>query len=163
ITVGEVIYGALRSQRAERLMDRLDREVWPNYRILDFDLQAAREYGRLRAELEARGVSVAEPDLRIAAIATARGLGVVTRKTPDTSSMFRGLRWRTGCLGGHGQSRSGRGRRAPGAGPGAAPVRAADGGAGGAGLRRAGAGHRRPAGRALLPRAALRSAPARLA
>ena len=81
ITVGEMIYGALRSQRAQMLIDRLDRDVWPNHRILDFDLQAAREYGRLRAHSETQGVSVAEADLRIAAIAATRGLVVVTGNT----------------------------------------------------------------------------------
>lgn len=78
ITVGELIYGAMRTSRAEELLQRFDAEVWPNYRVLAFDWDAARTYGRLRAELEAKGTPVAEADLRIASIAVSRGLVLVT-------------------------------------------------------------------------------------
>lgn len=78
ITVGEMTYGALRSSRAEEILDRLTKQVWPNIQILPFDMPAAETYGRLRAALERVGLTVAEPDLRIAAIAVSRGLMVVT-------------------------------------------------------------------------------------
>ena len=81
ITVGEMVYGALRSERATELLPRLDREVWPNVTVLPFDDTAARTYGRLRAELERTGMSLAEPDLRIAAIAVSHGLVLVTGNT----------------------------------------------------------------------------------
>jgi tRNA(fMet)-specific endonuclease VapC len=42
--------------------------VWPNLRVLGFDLESARNYGELRAELERAGTPVSEPDLRIGAI-----------------------------------------------------------------------------------------------
>lgn len=78
ITVGEMVYGAHKSQRPDELLRRLDTEVWPNIRILAFDTDAAMIYGRLRRELERQGTPMAEPDLRIASIALARGLTVVT-------------------------------------------------------------------------------------
>lgn len=43
-----------------------------------FDEAAASRYGSLRADLETRGQRLADPDLRIAAIAVARGLKLVT-------------------------------------------------------------------------------------
>jgi tRNA(fMet)-specific endonuclease VapC len=47
--------------------------------VLPFDTAAARTFGELKAELERRGEPLAEPDLRIAAIAVSRGLTLVTR------------------------------------------------------------------------------------
>ena len=78
ITVGEMVYGAYRSQRRDYFLERLENEVWPNLRILPFDTDAAVIYGRLRHELETSGTPLAEPDLRIASIALARGLTLVT-------------------------------------------------------------------------------------
>jgi tRNA(fMet)-specific endonuclease VapC len=46
--------------------------------VLSFDVSAAAVYGPLRAQLEAAGRPLAEPDLRIASIALARGLTLVT-------------------------------------------------------------------------------------
>lgn len=78
ITVGEMVYGALRSDRAEERMSRFETEIWPNLQILPFDVDAAQTYGRLRADLESKGTPLAEPDLRIAAIALSRNLILVT-------------------------------------------------------------------------------------
>ena len=78
ITVGEMNYGALRGPRAEEFVQRLERELWPNYQILDFDAAAARVYARIRVLLERRGAGLDEPDLRIAAIALDRRLTLVT-------------------------------------------------------------------------------------
>ena len=78
ITVGEMIYGAYRSHRPDYFLQRLDNEVWPNVRIVSFDLDAALIYGRVRRELERQGTPMAEPDLRIASIALAQGLTLIT-------------------------------------------------------------------------------------
>ncbi|MCZ7627358.1 MAG: hypothetical protein M5R38_17770 [Candidatus Methylomirabilis sp.] len=67
-----------RSARPDYFLHKLDHLVWPNVTILAFDAAAARVYGQLRAELERRGTSVSEPDLRIASIALVRRLTVVT-------------------------------------------------------------------------------------
>jgi len=47
--------------------------------VLPLDAAAARRFGELKMELERRGEPLAEPDLRIAAIAVTRGLTLVTR------------------------------------------------------------------------------------
>ena len=78
ITVGEMVYGAHRSARSDELLSQLQTRVWPNITILPFDRAAAEIYGSVRAELERKGVTICEPDSRIAAIALAQSLTVVT-------------------------------------------------------------------------------------
>ena len=79
ITLGELAYGAFRLEtRAQELMQQIDRIIVPAQPLLPFDADAARRYGELRAGLERRGTPLAEADLRIAAIALARDLTVVT-------------------------------------------------------------------------------------
>jgi len=78
ITVGEMVYGAYRSDRPDHFLRQLEERLWPNIRILPFDRTAAETYGRLRAQLEEAGVPLAEPDLRIAAIALTHDLTMVT-------------------------------------------------------------------------------------
>ena len=79
ITLGELIYGAYRlGAGADRLLERLDETLPPNLPALPFDGAAARRYGEVRAELEHRGTPLGDADLRIGAIALARGLTVVT-------------------------------------------------------------------------------------
>lgn len=78
ITVGEMVYGAYRSDRPDHFLRQLEERLWPNIRILPFNRAAAETYGRLRAELEEAGTPLAEPDLRIAAIALTHELTMVT-------------------------------------------------------------------------------------
>lgn len=68
VNAGELVYGAWRSARPEHFLAALDERVWPNLRVLPFDLESAAIYGSLRASLESAGTPLAEPDLRIAAI-----------------------------------------------------------------------------------------------
>lgn len=81
ITVGEMVYGAYKSNRALYFIEKLDKIIWPNIHILSFDEGAAKVYGRLRAEMEKKGITLGEPDMRIAAIAIHHGLIVVTGNT----------------------------------------------------------------------------------
>ncbi len=78
ITVGELVYGALKSNRPEYFIDKLERLVWPNIQILPFDEESAKIYGKLRAELERKGTPLIEPDLRIASIAICHDLIIIT-------------------------------------------------------------------------------------
>jgi tRNA(fMet)-specific endonuclease VapC len=80
ITVSELLYGAAR--KSNRELARRIREFIPMLaRVLPFDLDAAEQYGVLRASLEQAGKRLAEPDLRIASIALARDLTLVTGNT----------------------------------------------------------------------------------
>ena len=77
ITFGELLYGATR--RGSPRLQALVREiVLEAQAVLPFDEEAAEVYGPLRALLEAEGRRLDEPDLRIASIALARDLTLVT-------------------------------------------------------------------------------------
>ncbi len=78
ITVGEMTYGAHKSSRWEHYLRQLEERVWPNVQVLPFDHAAGEIYGKIRVELERSGTMIGEPDTRIAAIALANDLTVVT-------------------------------------------------------------------------------------
>lgn len=79
ITLGELVYGAHRlGTRAGVLLEQIDRVLLPYRPVIPFDADAARRYGEVRAELDRRGTPLADGDLRIAAIALARDLTIVT-------------------------------------------------------------------------------------
>lgn len=82
ITLGELLYGAHRlGDRTVGLIDRIEETVSRNLPVLPFDEPAAREYGQIRAHLEKQGTPIGDADMRIAAIAIARHLIVVTGNT----------------------------------------------------------------------------------
>lgn len=77
VTLGELLYGAARRDN-DRLVERIRELLSQAVSILPFDEDAAEVYGPLRAGLEASGRRLDEPDLRIASIALAGGLTLVT-------------------------------------------------------------------------------------
>lgn len=77
ITLGELVYG-VEKRGSPQLAARVHELIAAAGPILPFDEAAARRYGALRAELEAAGRRMAEPDLRIAAIALTRDATLVT-------------------------------------------------------------------------------------
>jgi predicted nucleic acid-binding protein len=79
ITLGELYYGARRlAVGGQTLVTRIESMLLPNLAVLAFDARAARRYGELRAELERTGSPIGDADMRIAAIAIANDLTVVT-------------------------------------------------------------------------------------
>jgi len=84
ITIAEAWAGALRSTHRERLV-----ALWSAFlepfagRVLPFDEPAAREYGAIRADLEARGDMIGDRDCMLAAVARSRRLKVVTKNQRD--------------------------------------------------------------------------------
>jgi tRNA(fMet)-specific endonuclease VapC len=84
VVVAELRYGADRSARPKANHARVDvlvAEIPP----LDFDLEAASAYGRLRARLEEAGTPIGPNDMLIAAQALSRGLVLIT----DNGGEFR--------------------------------------------------------------------------
>jgi predicted nucleic acid-binding protein len=77
VTLGELLYGAAR-RGSEELVDRVRELVVFAQAILPFDEAAAEIYGPLRARLEREGRRLDEPQLRIASIALAHGLTLVS-------------------------------------------------------------------------------------
>ncbi len=76
ITVGELVYGA-----ALRSIPDLDRRIGmllSTLPVVSFDEAAAYRYGITRAELEGAGRRLDDPDLRIASIALAHDLVLVS-------------------------------------------------------------------------------------
>jgi len=87
VVMAELRYGAEKSRRKRpnhRLLDTLAREV----RCVDFDLEGASDYGRLRTVLEGRGKPLGPHDMLIAAHARSLGLILVT----DNEREFRRVR-----------------------------------------------------------------------
>jgi tRNA(fMet)-specific endonuclease VapC len=87
VVVAELRYGADHSARRRTnhaLIDALIEEIAP----LDFDLQAAATYGRVRAQREAGGTPIGPNDMLIAAHALSRGLTVIT----DNIAEFGGVK-----------------------------------------------------------------------
>jgi tRNA(fMet)-specific endonuclease VapC len=78
----ELYHGAHRSQQAQSNLVKVENFLRP-FASIPFDDDAAREYGRLRADLERRGLAIGPHDLRIAAIALVYGLTLVTHNTRE--------------------------------------------------------------------------------
>jgi len=77
ITLGELLYGVVK-RGSPTLTLRVRELIASAGPILPFDEVAAERYGALRASLESDGRRLAEPDLRIAAIALSRKATLVT-------------------------------------------------------------------------------------
>ena len=78
INIGEIYYGAYRSNRRDQILKAFEESVFPNITVLFFDEQSGRLFGKLKAQLEKKGISCSEPDLRIASVALQHNLNLVT-------------------------------------------------------------------------------------
>ena len=78
ITISEIVYGAIKSERPEFHLKNLEKILLPSVNIAVFDSKAAYACGRLRAELEMKGQSLDLADLEIAAIALVGGFTLIT-------------------------------------------------------------------------------------
>jgi len=78
INIGEIYYGAHRTQRRDQIIKAFEVHVFPNITILPFDKKSGKAFGRLKAALEKQGIEYSEPDMRIAAIAIQHDLILIT-------------------------------------------------------------------------------------
>lgn len=78
ITVGEMVYGAYKSNRPIYFLEKLNNLVLPNIQILPFCEGSAKIYGELRAKLEKEGTPLSDLDMEIASIALYNNLIAVT-------------------------------------------------------------------------------------
>ena len=78
INIGEIYYGAYRSSRTDHILKAFEETVFPNIKVLFFDEQSGKLFGKLKAQLEKRGIRCSEPDLRIASVALQHNLNLVT-------------------------------------------------------------------------------------
>jgi tRNA(fMet)-specific endonuclease VapC len=84
ITVAELEFGVQKSQYPSQNQQALEQFLLPLV-ILDFDHEAARAYGKLRAWLETRGRVIGALDILIAAHALSKGLSVATNNVREFS------------------------------------------------------------------------------
>jgi tRNA(fMet)-specific endonuclease VapC len=82
IVKAELYYGAYKSARRQQNLDLLE-SVFHEFKSLAFDGNAARHFGRIRADLARQGKPIGPYDLQIAAIALANGLTLVTHNTAE--------------------------------------------------------------------------------
>ncbi len=81
ITISEIVYGAVKSNRPEYHLNNLETILLPSVNVVGFDSKSAYVCGQLRAELEKEGLPLDLADLEIAAIAIAGEFILVTGNT----------------------------------------------------------------------------------
>lgn len=82
ISLGEMIYGAVRSNRGHELMLQLA-ELTRTLQVAGVPESAAETYGTIRAKLESKGRQIGNNDLWIAAQALASNLTLVTNNEKE--------------------------------------------------------------------------------
>ena len=82
VTYLELVYGAWKSQHVEANLARIE-QLGLLIPVQSLDVDVARHYGRLRAQLEKKGSSIGAYDLLIAAHALSLGLTLVTNNVRE--------------------------------------------------------------------------------
>lgn len=82
ITYAELIHGVEKSKAVEKNRVALSL-LFSNMKILDFDVTAANEYGKIRADLEKKGTPIGIMDMMIAGHAKSLNYIVVTNNTKE--------------------------------------------------------------------------------
>jgi len=90
ISLGELCYGARKSQRVEANLQRVE-TLASEVQIFTVDALTAQAYGMIRADLERQGTPIGPNDLWIAAVAKANDLMLVTRNQREFTRVV-GLR-----------------------------------------------------------------------
>ena len=78
INIGEIYYGAIRSDRKDKILTTFETYIFPSLTVLPFDEESGKQFGALKAHLEQRGIGCSESDLRIAAVSIQHDLILVT-------------------------------------------------------------------------------------
>lgn len=77
VSIGELVHGATKSQRAADNLARLD-VLLSALTILPYDEWSARHFGQLKAQLEQAGEGISDLDLQIASIVLDQNAALVT-------------------------------------------------------------------------------------
>ena len=84
VTYAELVHGVEKSEAVEK--NRLALSLMlANIEILDFDVEAANCYGKVRADLEKKGTTIGPLDMMIAGHAQSLGYTVVTNNMKEFS------------------------------------------------------------------------------
>ncbi len=84
VVVAELMHGAYKSKFSERTLQETE-DFISGFEIVPFDEAAARTYGRIKADLERKGLVIGPNDFLIAAITLSRGATLVTNNTEEFS------------------------------------------------------------------------------
>ncbi|SEP85147.1 type II toxin-antitoxin system tRNA(fMet)-specific endonuclease VapC [Butyrivibrio sp. TB] len=87
ITYAELVHGVEKSAAIEKNRLALSM-LLANIEILDFDVNAANCYGKIRADLEKRGTPIGPLDMMIAGHAQSLGYTVVTNNVKEFSRVI---------------------------------------------------------------------------
>ena len=87
ISVGELVHGASKSQRAADNLARLD-VLLTAFTIYSYDEWSARRFGQLKAQLEQTGEIIGDLDLQIASIALEHAAVLVTHNQKHFSRLI---------------------------------------------------------------------------
>lgn len=82
ITLAELQYGIEKSSNREKNREALEKFLTP-IEILDFDYEATIEYGKIRSELEKRGIPIGPLDMLIASHAKSLDVVLVTNNVKE--------------------------------------------------------------------------------
>ena len=82
ISVSELHYGVCKSKKIEQNIKRFEEFLYP-FEILTYDENASREYGKVRSQLEKKGLIIGPLDMLIAAHAISRELTIITNNTKE--------------------------------------------------------------------------------
>ena len=86
VSVGELVHGATKSQRAAENLARLD-VLLAAVTVLPYDEWSARRFGQLKAQLEMSGEIISDLDLQIASIALDQDAALVTHNQKHFSRL----------------------------------------------------------------------------
>ena len=89
VVLGELLYGVYRSPPTHRSKNlALVADLQGRFLSVPFDDRAADEFGKIKADLTAKGTLIGPNDILIAAIALANGLTLVTHNTAEFSRVI---------------------------------------------------------------------------
>lgn len=93
VVLGELFYGAFKSTRIKQNLELIE-EIMLKYTVLDKNAETAREFGKLKADLRAKGRPIPDNDIWISAVALQYGLPLLTRdKHFDVVSDLQVVTW----------------------------------------------------------------------
>jgi tRNA(fMet)-specific endonuclease VapC len=86
ISIAELEYGVAKSMQSQRNRLALASFLIP-FEVIDFDREAATDYGLIRAWLEKEGKPIGSMDMLLAAQARSRGIVLVTNNEKELSKV----------------------------------------------------------------------------
>jgi tRNA(fMet)-specific endonuclease VapC len=87
VNLAEIYFGVFRKEGRTDLLRYYEDEIFSRLTILPFDRESARIFGRIKAEIEQKGLPRFEADLQIAAVAIANNLTLVSGNTRHYSGI----------------------------------------------------------------------------